>query len=76
MTQEEAYNKLVGRIEYVNDEFSIYPTLKTIEERAYFIGKMHQHIMEAAQVIADYKRSKKETPTINKEDTPIAGETT
>jgi hypothetical protein len=80
MTLQEAYNKLVDRINYVNGELSNYNNLKTGEEKAYFIGLMHQHVMEAAQVIADFK---KQLPPTNQDcvgvsnpssDTPIAGE--
>jgi hypothetical protein len=56
MTIEEAYNKLVDRLEYINEELSIYPNIKTVEGRAYHIGTIYQHVREAAQVIADYKK--------------------
>jgi hypothetical protein len=80
MTLQEAYNKLVDRIDYVNGELSNYNNLKTGEEKAYLIGLMHQHVMEAAQVIADFK---KQLPPTNQDcvgvsnpssDTPIASE--
>jgi hypothetical protein len=56
MTIEEAYNKLVDRLEYINEELSIYPNIKTVEGRAYHIGTIHQHVREAAQIIADYQK--------------------
>ena len=55
MSQEEAYNLVIFRVSYVNSRLNEYANMKTPEERAYFIGQMHQHLMEAMQVHKDYE---------------------
>ena len=58
MTIEEAYNLVIFRVTYVESRLWEYTKLETPDERAYFIGQMHQHLMEAKQVIKDFEKQK------------------
>jgi hypothetical protein len=54
----DTLNKVIFRVEYVNDQLWEYPKKNQIEQ-AHLIGRLHQHLMEACDVISEYKRSNK-----------------
>ncbi len=54
----DTLNKVIDRVEYVNDQLWEYPKKNQIEQ-AHLIGRLHQHLMEACDIISEYKRSNK-----------------